>query len=175
MKIINNDLVELESHILLESNTRWVYEEKLLIEGKARVYLNRKYKSEDDMIYIDLFVTYLNNLDEDEIMELLEFSQSVYIKAFWEKYWSIAFWWFSSWLMEDWENYSDIINDSDKLNEYLLNKFNDIHKYYAKNHKYEIWKHIFGCMKNLWREIPNLWDEEYYEYWEKYYPIYEEC
>lgn len=170
MKIINNDIWELESHILTCSDTRWIYDLRDKIENESWDYLNNKYDTKDDTVYINIYVKYLNNLNEEGLLELLYFAKKLYIENFWEKHWNIAFSCFSWSLMEDWENYSNIMNNSKIINEYLFNEFNNIYKYYAKNHKYEIWTYILLASRNLGID---LWYKEgldIYDFWEDYEP-----
>lgn len=169
MKIINNDIKELESHILIPSNTRWVYDLRDKIENESRKYLNNKYETKDDMVYISLYVSYLNSLWREELLDLLHFAKKLYVEKYWEKYWSIAFSNFSGWLLEDGEKYSNLMNSSNSINEYLFHELNDIYKYYEKNHKYEIWKYISICAKNIKINLQYKEGDDIYDFWETYY------
>jgi hypothetical protein len=168
MKIINDDIQELESHVLMWSNTKWIYDLRDKIENESREYLSNKYSIKDDTLYIDLYVKYLNNISEKDLLELLYFAKELYIQKFWKKHWGIAFSNFSGWLLEDGEKYSNLMNSSNSINEYLFHEFNSIYKYYAKNHKYEIWKYISICAKNIGVDLQYKEDDDIYGFWETY-------
>ncbi|MCH2189222.1 hypothetical protein MK079_05350 [Candidatus Gracilibacteria bacterium] len=170
MKIINNDIKELESHILIPSQTKGIYEEAEMVENKARKYLEEKYNTNDDMIYIHAYLDYLSSLNEKEILKLLYLAKELYIRMFGDKYGAIGFSCFAGCMIEGGEGYSDITQNSKDINEYLLKEFKLTYKYFKKNHKYEIGEYIFRCMRNLGMQIPRLTHNEYYEYWENYNP-----
>lgn len=170
MKIMNNDIKELESHIIMSSQTKWIYDIQKEKEEQAAVYLKKKYNFDNywlDKCTIE-FVEYLNSLSNIDLFELLNFAKKIYIQEFWKKHWNIAFSFFAWRLMEDWEDYSNILNKSKKINKYLFWEFNKIYKFFEKNHKYEIWKYIYMIMKNLWLKIPVYDKYDIYDYWENY-------
>lgn len=170
MKLFNNDIKEIESAIFLGEYTDWNDKNIDLIVDKKVNYLKNKYNT--NIKWLDKWrkkwIKYLNKLDENDIIELFEFTNNKYIEYFWKEYWNKAFSKFTGNLLEDWENYSKIINSSEIINKFLLEKYNEIIKSYKKNHKYEIWRYISIVYKNLDIKLANSESSDIYEFWEKY-------
>lgn len=165
MKILNNDLKELESAIIWWCSTRWDYQNEDKQKELAINYLQSKYPNDNFLTkWLINWIEYLKNLNEDDMIFLIDFAKKIFIEKFGLKNWSIAFVNFIWSLMQDWEKYSDTINMSIKINNILLKEFNETFKYFSKRHKYEIWKYINIIKNNL--NIPIWWSD--YEYWENY-------
>ena len=172
MKLLNNDIKEVESGILWFPHTGWNYEIAETKMSECIKYLKKKYNLNN--IWLDnwreKWFDYLNNLSEVDTLNLLDFSKKLCIKNFWNKYWYIAFSNFAWNLMEDEEEYSNTINKSKSINKILLKEFIYTYQFYQKNHKYEIGKFIYRCMKNLCISLENPYNLDIYDFWEKYNP-----
>ena len=169
---INDDINEQEAWLLSSCDTLWIYGIQEREEENSLKYLRNKFNTNNLWLdkYCDIWVWYLNNLNEEKILKLFHFSKKLYNKNFWEKYWCIAFSNFAWGLVQDKELYSKIINNSKKINNFLFSEFNNSFKHYPKNHKYRIWIYISLVMKNLGISIKKPENLNMYDFWEKYNP-----
>lgn len=172
MKILNNDIKDLNAWLLRWCHTLW---DNLIIDNiieEAVGYLQKKYNKNICELdeWLDESLIYFNNLNEQEYIELFKYTKDLFLKNFWEEKWLIFYIKLTFWLMEDWEYYSEVINGSKTINESLLKDYNNWFKYYAKNHKYRIWQAISHVCRNLWYSIKWLNKNNFYDFWENYRP-----
>lgn len=170
MKIFNNDINDINAWLLRWCHTWWNNLKIDNIVDKSISYLKNKYNKDIYGLsdWENDWVNYLNKLNEQDYIELFKYAKELFIKNFWEEKWLIYYIKFTFGLLEDWENYSDIINSSKNINDILLKDYNSWFKYYAKNHKYEIWKPIAWVSKNLGKQINYLNHTDLYDFWENY-------
>lgn len=172
MKILNNDIKELDAWLLHSFHTCWYNLKIDILVEENILYLKNKYKTSLSWLdnYITFWINYLNNQNEQDYVDFFKYTKDLFIKNFWEEKGLVFYIKFTFSLMDDWEHYSKVINWSKIINELLLIDYKSWFKYYAKNHKYEIGKPIFWVSRNLWKSIEWLNNSDLYDFWETYNP-----
>lgn len=170
---IDND--DINTKIILGSLPDWLYELSDKLRYENLELIQKKYNIDVEWIY-DIWNPKINKMleqfDLENLLKYIKYTKEIYIKLFWEEYWSKAYKNFLEWFIiwNDFWYEKFIITNKEFVN-FLEGELRNIFKYYPDRWD-KVW---FAIDKLYWYIDPwnyewldNNWEITRYHYWRKY-------